>query len=238
MVDLTRVEGLLFDKDGTLIDFSGSWLQPIKEIARLVSERAGDPALEMQLLLDGGYLPEDDRWAQDSTIAFDTSESLFQRWGSMTSPELVRSLVPQMQAIVLNSLGNAVPAVPNLRDLFLRLQRQYSLGVASMDDAINVLQTVENLGIGELLAFHCGADSGYGLKPGPGMVSAFCEHSGLAAHQVAVIGDGLHDLKMARAAGALAIGVTSGASSAAALTEFADLLIEDIGELENFLPVR
>ena len=186
---IKQLKGLLFDKDGTLIDFSGSWLKPIKEIASLVAAHASDPTLEMKLLLDGGYLPEEDRWAQDSTIAFDTSESLFQRWGQLTSPELIRSLVPQMQAIVLESLGTAVPAVDRLPEIFGRLAQQYRLGVASMDDEINVKQTVNVLGIEEMLVFQCGADSGFGLKPEPGMVEAFCRQTGLEAHQVAVMLD-------------------------------------------------
>ena len=234
MVDFSRVEGLLFDKDGTLIDFSGSWLRPIKEIARLVSEHAGDPALEMQLLVDGGYLPEEDRWAQDSTIAFDTSESLFQRWGRMTSPELVQSLVPEMREIVYESMHHLVPAIPNPGTLLSQLAQNYQLGVASMDDEINVNRTLEQLGITHLVAFSCGADSGFGLKPGPGMVDAFCRQTGLAPHETAVIGDGLHDLQMARAAGAISIGITSGASSADTLEPYADILLRDIGELGSY----
>ena len=235
MVDLSRIEGLLFDKDGTLIDFSGSWLQPIKQIARLVAERAGDPALEMQLLVDGGYLPEEDRWAQDSTIAFDTSESLFQRWGRMTSPSLVRALVPEMREIVYQSMQHLVPAIADPGALFNQLAQSYHLGVASMDDEINVSRALEQLDIAHLVTFSCGADSGHGLKPGPGMVDAFCRQTGLVPHNTAIIGDGLHDLQMARAAGAVSIGITSGASSAEALEPYADILLRDIGELADLL---
>lgn len=230
-----HIRGLLFDKDGTLIDFSGTWLQPIKEIARLVSTQANDPELEMRLLIDGGYLPDEDRWAQDSTIAFDTSESLFQRWGAMTSPALVQSLVPEMRNIVYQSMRQLVPAIPGAGALFTRLAQSYQLGVASMDDEINVSRALEQLDIAHLVSFSCGADSGYGLKPETGMVDAFCRQTGLAAGEIAVIGDGLHDLKMARAAGAVSIGITSGASSAETLRPYADILLRDIGELGDKL---
>jgi phosphoglycolate phosphatase len=124
----------------------------------------------------------------------------------------------------------------NMAALFTQLTRHYTLGVASMDDEINVKQTLHGLGLHDTMTFYCGADSGHGIKPGPGMVHAFCEQVNLAPQQVAVIGDAVHDLKMARAAGSVAIGVLSGASSEQTLSEHADILITDIGSLMQHLP--
>ena len=228
---LKNIKGLLFDKDGTLIDFSGSWLKPMKSIAQLVAERAERPELAMQLLIDGGYLPESDSWAKDSAIAFDTSEVILGRWSAMTSRDLIESLLPEIQDIIHRSLADAVPVIEDTAGLFSRLRSHYLLGVASMDDVRNVEQTLEVLGIHAYLDFYCGADSGHGLKPGPGMVDAFCRQTHLEPAQVAVIGDSLHDLHMASAAGAMAIGVRDGASSETTLAPHADALINHIGDL-------
>ncbi len=235
MKNLSHIKGLLFDKDGTLINFSESWLQPMKDVTGLIAEHAGQAGLQMELLLDGGYQPESDSWAKDSAIAFETSENIYKRWSSMVGAELIESLLPQMQAIIYASLKNAVPVIDNLSGLFAQLGSHYTLGVASMDDEINVAQTLHGLGLHEQLTFYCGADSGFGVKPGPGMVLAFCEQVNLAPQQVAVIGDSTHDLKMARAAGAVAIAVLSGASSEQTLSEHADMLIADVGDLTQAL---
>ena len=69
------------------------------------------------------------------------------------------------------------------------------------------------------------------------MVEAFCKHTKFAAPDIAVIGDSLHDLKMARAAGAIAIGVLSGASSEQTLAAHADYLFPDIAALFDHLGV-
>ena len=231
MNNLNHIKGLLFDKDGTLIDFSASWLQPMKDVTGLIAERSGQADLQLKLLLDGGYEPESDTWAKDSAIAFETSENIYKRWASMVGTELIESLLPEMQAIIYASLKNAAPVVENMTGLFTQLTRNYTLGVASMDDETNVIQTLDGLGLHEHIDFYCGADSGFGIKPGPGMVLAFCEQVKLAPEQVAVIGDSTHDLKMARAAGAVSIGVLSGASSEQTLSEHADILMQDIGKL-------
>lgn len=234
---LNHIKGLLFDKDGTLIDFSASWLQPMKDITGLIADRAGQPDLQMKLMIDGGYVPENDSWAEDSAIAFETSEKIYKRWSAMVGAELIDSLRAEMQTIIHASLENTVPVVDNMTGLLAQLGDRYTLGVASMDDEINVRQTLNGLSVHDHMTFYCGADSGFGIKPGPGMVHAFCKQADLAPEQVAVIGDAVHDLKMARAAGAIAIGVLSGASSEQTLSKHADILMSDIGDLLHYLPI-
>src|SRR5262249_25617349 len=89
----------------------------------------------------------------------------------------------------------------------------------------------------ELLDFCCGYDSGHGAKPGPGMVEAFARSLELPAGAVAVVGDSLHDLDMARAAGAgLTIGVLTRASPRETPAPHADHVIVSIAEIEAILP--
>jgi phosphoglycolate phosphatase len=68
------------------------------------------------------------------------------------------------------------------------------------------------------------------------MVQAFCRSVGLAAREIAVVGDSPHDLDMARAAGAgKAIGVLTGVSAHDVLSLHADLVLESIADLEGVL---
>jgi len=233
---LNHIKGLLFDKDGTLIDFNRSWLPPMKAAARLVAEHAGEPALASELLIDGGYIPALDSWQQDSIIAYETSEAMLESWGRMTSKTLIETLTPQIQSIVHEALYHAVPVVNDIKPLLSGLATNYVLGVASMDDEINVKRTLSGLDLHDDIQFYCGSDSGFGHKPGGGMVEAFCTHTGFNPEQIAVIGDSTHDLRMAKAAGAVAIGVLSGASSEQTLSADADYLFADIGVLSTHLP--
>ena len=103
------------------------------------------------------------------------------------------------------------------------------LGVATMDDESNALQTLEALGCQNRFDFICGADSGFGVKPQPGMVKAFCKSTGLKSHQVMMVGDSPRDLAMGRAAGVgMNVGVLTGTTTRADLEELADVVLDDI----------
>ena len=82
----------------------------------------------------------------------------------------------------------------------------------------------------------CGYDSGFGTKPGPGMVTAFCDRLRMQSNEVLVVGDTLHDLHMGRAANAgLVVGVLSGTGARALLEPHCDHVLESVLDLESLL---
>ena len=96
--------------------------------------------------------------------------------------------------------------------------------------------TVSRFGIDAYLSFVCGYDSGFGVKPEPGMVKAFCRRVDLDASEIAMVGDTPHDMLMGRAAGAgLVIGVLSGAGTREVLEPHCDRVTEDVLALEEIL---
>ncbi|MGH6717961.1 MAG: HAD family hydrolase, partial [Alphaproteobacteria bacterium] len=86
------------------------------------------------------------------------------------------------------------------------------------------------------LAFVAAAESCYGGKTGPGMLRGFCRATGLVAAEVAMVGDTVADLAMARAGGAgLAVGVLTGASKGDGLAALADHVIDSVDGVEDLL---
>ena len=84
--------------------------------------------------------------------------------------------------------------------------------------------------------FLAGYDSGYKAKPAPDKVHAFADQLDLAAREIMVVGDNLHDLDMGRSAGAgLVVGVLTGTSGHDELAPHADHVLEDITHLESVL---
>ena len=64
---------------------------------------------------------------------------------------------------------------------------------------------------------------------------AFLRWSGLDPEAVAMIGDSLHDLEAGHAAGMVTVGVLTGPATRAELAPVADVILDDIGALPDWL---
>lgn len=91
------------------------------------------------------------------------------------------------------------------------------------------------LGITHLLEFICGYDSGFGKKPAGGMAEAFAKQLNLNPQEVAVIGDTLHDIHMAKAANCISIGVASGLTPYSVLAKEADYMVDDLNAIQDLV---
>jgi phosphoglycolate phosphatase len=232
------IRGLLFDKDGTLIDFFQTWSPAYEQAAHHVAR--GDAQLAEHLLTIGGRDPTTKRYRPESPLASGTNEHITKLWAEAAGHADVAGLNLHLNRFFReHALANARP-VTDLVNLFGRLKtRGLRLGLATMDSAASAEAQLERFGVRRLMDFVCGYDSGFGHKPGPGMVEAFCASTGLAAQAVAVIGDSPHDLDMARNAGAgFAVGVLTGVSPRELLEIHADRVLESIAELETTLDER
>jgi phosphoglycolate phosphatase len=229
------IQGLLFDKDGTLIDFFQTWAPAYEQAARHVAR--GDAKLAEHLLTIGGRDPATKRYRPQSPLAAGTNEQISRLWAAAVGHADVEGLNLHLNRFFReHAIANARP-VTDLVNLFGRLRsRGMKLGLATMDSSAAAEAQLLSFGIRRLMDFVCGYDSGFGHKPGPGMVHGFCERVGLPAEAVGVIGDSPHDLDMARSAGAgLAIGVLTGVSPRELLDLHADMVLDSIADLETAL---
>jgi phosphoglycolate phosphatase len=90
---------------------------------------------------------------------------------------------------------------------------------------------MEILGLGDAFTFLAGYDSGHGRKPEPGQLLAFARHVGFDPGEIAMVGDSLHDMHAAEAAGMIRIAVTTGAVSRAELEPAADHVFDSMHPL-------
>ncbi|MFE0756827.1 HAD family hydrolase [Inquilinus sp. NPDC058860] len=230
------IRGILFDKDGTLIDYDATWLPLNREAALFAA--AGDPELALRLLEVGGADPHTGAVRADSLFAAGATPEIAAAWIAAGSPYDLDLLVPEMDRI-FQSAATAVirPTVADPAGLFRRLRgRGLKLGVASSDGEVAIRGTLAMFGLLDLVDFIAGYDSGHGHKPNPGMVYGFCDATGLPPGAVLMVGDNRHDMAMGRAAGVgLCVGVLSGTGTARTLVGLADLCLPDIGGLEQLL---
>jgi phosphoglycolate phosphatase len=227
------IAGILFDKDGTLLDYHETWM-PVNRRAALAAA-GGDEVLAGELLALAGYDHASRRVRSNSPMAAWSNAEIAALWASRVPGwEEEGALTRVMEEIFLQV---DVAPVTDLGALLLRLKgRGLSLGIATNDSAAGAQVTVARFGLSGLLDFVAGYDSGHGSKPGPGMVDAFCRATRLAPEAVAVVGDNLPDLEMGRAAGVgVVVGVLSGTSHQADLVPLADHVLDDITQIESLL---
>jgi phosphoglycolate phosphatase len=230
----TPIKGILFDKDGTLLDYHLSWA-PINQRAAHFAAR-GDAALAAHLLIAGGFDMAAGRVRSGSVLAAGTTTEISQTWIDAGSTFELVELTNHIDQIFREGVATAVPML-DLAAFFRRLKvRGLVLGIASSDGELAIHMTAERFGFAADVEFIAGYDSGHGSKPGPGMLDAFAKHTQLNAEAIAVVGDNLHDMEMARRGRAgLAVAVLSGTGAREELAAASDLCLASIAELEAAL---
>ncbi len=229
-----KVDGLLFDKDGTLFEFSTTWdtwaIGVIRDLAAGSEERRRDLAREMHFDLEmGQFLPS------SPIIAGTNREAAECVARAMPGKPIEEIEIFLMESAALAPLAPAVPLAPFLGSLS---EMGLVLGVMTNDAESVALAQLGSAGVRETFDFIAGFDSGYGAKPAPDPLLAFAKHVGLSPARVAMVGDSTHDLMAGRAAGMQTIAVLTGMAEAAELTPYADVVLPDIGHIPDWLTLR
>jgi len=227
---MAMIDGLLFDKDGTLFDFRvswGRWAQAF--LTRIARDRPHAIRLGKAI----GFDVETGTFASDSPVIAATAADI----AAALAPEMPGLSVADLTDWIDASAGQAPmsEAVP-LRPLLSALRDQgLRLGVATNDSEVPARQHLANHGITDCFDFISGYDSGHGAKPGPGMCLAFARQLGLEPSRVAMVGDSRHDLEAGRAAGMRTVAVLTGIAKREELEPHADVVLADIGAIPGWI---
>ena len=234
MKAVSGIKAILFDKDGTLIDFEATW-GPVNQQIGLLA--AGGDANFAKLILDRcGVDATTGKTLAESPLAIAAADEIADALIEAGSRLSKVNLIDGLHKLFVGAARNAVP-LTGLQPLFAKLKSNgFKIGIASSDSAEAVAATINALALGPLVDFQCGYDSGFGPKPQPGMIHGFCDALGLQPFQIAMVGDSSHDLGMGKAAGAgLTIGVLTGTGTHEILAPLADVLIPSIADLPAVL---
>jgi phosphoglycolate phosphatase len=225
------VRGILFDKDGTIIDYWQTWVPINREVALYAA--GGDQLLAGELLRLGGHDPETDRVTPGAPLAAGDFLDIASAFAQHPDVAPADQLVAGIERIFCSGGAKHSALIAGARDTVIELKRRgFRVGVATNDSAGGLEASLAPHGVLGFLDFAVGCDSGFGSKPDPRMVHGFCSAVGLRPAEVAMVGDAVHDLAMGRAAGVgLNVGVLSGTSAREDLEDLADLILPSINEL-------
>lgn len=214
------IKGMLFDKDGTLLDFIGLWgrwsesvhrhyasklageITPLAELWGTVHDSSGSvsgysPSGPLAMGSIGDLLAVLAWQGYRHGLSWGESMRLARESKQATDAELeqVRPAYP---------IGGMVPFVRQCFELGL------PMAVVTADETADAAKHLEWMGIRPFFRLVIGNDQVERGKPYPDMVEKACKELGLSPADVAVIGDTNGDMQMGNSAGAA---VTIGLSS-------------------------
>ncbi len=227
---MSPIRGVLFDKDGTLFDFSATWEG---WCAGLLARLTMDAPEAARLGAEIGFDVARRRFLPGSIVVAGTPGEI----AAAMLPHLPEHS-PQSLLDVLNEEASTAPQIEvvPLAPFLGALRRDgLRLGVATNDSEAPARAHLEQAQISHLFDFIAGFDSGHGGKPAPGQLLAFAHAVGLEPAEIVMVGDSLHDLRAGRAAGMRCVGVLSGLADRAELSPHADIVMDTIAALPAWI---
>ena len=237
MAEAAPIRAILFDKDGTLVDFQRSFGPAVREAMQHLA--GGNRAAYQRLVAASRFVEADQRFLPDSPLIAEPTSVYGALWAAALGRPADAAFFAEIDRLLCDATTRHLAAIGDPRALLTALAaRGYRLGLVTNDAEITARAHLRKLGLDGFLEFVAGYDSGFGAKPDPGPVLAFARAVGVPASETAVVGDSVHDLAAARAAGAIAIGVLTGPAPSAVLAPYADAILASAAELAAWLESR
>ena len=208
------IKGLLFDKDGTLIEFQRMWHGIMTKVFHRYRLELGLEEGTIDLLKrEAGYLP--DGFRRESMVQHMTIPLIVDKWLRLYSAEsgkgeeLRRGMIGIFESVALDRDLQRSPLPGVRRTLSLLSQQSYHLGVATADTPASTRLSLQQTGLSEYFSFIASDDGSFRPKPDPHMAEDFCRDCRISADELLVVGDSLGDYTFARNAGARFVGLAT-----------------------------
>ena len=232
----SRMDAIIFDKDGTLLDFSAFWVSvtraAVKSLARRFGAEKYDEAALFQklgvrngdadpfgLLCCGTYASISRAIAESLGVAEEVEEGSF--------------LAASKAAFAENaSAGEIKPACENLVPVLERLcSSGKKLFMVTTDNAKITAICLKKLGIERFFTAVITDDGVHPPKPNPYYIEKIEREYGIPRSGMCMVGDTLTDMRFAKNGGIVFYGVTRDSRMREALSEYAAAVAEHVGVL-------
>ncbi len=234
------VKAIVFDKDGTLIDFDSFWITvSVKAIEYILKKLNREDIPTEELLAEIGV--KNGVADIDGVLCKGTYEQIalamndvLKKYGCNIPKEKIVRMV--LDAYNLNiASGNVKPTCANIRDVLIDLTNKgIKLAVVTTDNPEITHLCLEKLGIEDLFCKIYTDDGKTPVKPDPYCILDFSKLNDIEKDEIIMVGDTMTDVIFARNAGVSVIGVGETAEKRECLNMYADFVVPDISHIFKY----
>lgn len=235
------LRGILFDKDGTLLDLAALWRPAAEQTANEVLQHycRGDFSLRKELLFAIGIrgeqlLPEGALVAGTNGDVSLRMQSVLNQHGIATDNDFVAQTAAFLTRCASGKDSNVWPTCPDLAEVLHTLrQTGIVLGLATSDRPESAMLHLQKLKIKQEFSFFGTDDGTHRTKPAADLMNAFCAQTGFSPAECAVVGDAPNDMRFAANSGS--IGIFLSPNGCTQLPPGAQYSIRSLSELPSFI---
>lgn len=233
-----EIKGVIFDKDGTLMDFAAFWIPVAENAVKYILNIVGaDNSLIGDMLNSiGAYA------GIQGILCSGTYEQIADKFYGVLSENRIETDKKGLNAITYSAFhksieyGEIIPTCDNITGVFSALKKSGRIiALVTTDDEYITKKCLKMLGIYNFFDVIYTDDGINPSKPNPYYISRLCEEKGLSADGLVMVGDTITDMKFAENGGIMSIGVAKNEKDREVIMKSADYVIDDISKLNSIL---
>ncbi len=236
-----KIKGIVFDKDGTLIDYESCWVERTKAatkrlLARHKAEEAYDNIMKKMGILEDGTVDISGALCHGTyrSITDDYINEITLLGINVDTEQFYRELRADFD--FYKYLSESCPTVDGLFELLSGLKnRGIKLGLVTTDDLEGARRTLEPLGVFEIFDMVLSSDTAHPRKPDPYSMKLFMKETGLGGDEILMVGDTATDMQFGKNAGTYTLGVAKTEKNRKILEPLADFVAKDISVIPELI---
>lgn len=225
------IKAILFDKDGTLLEYTEGWVDSIVEF---LEEKTIDEDKKKKLFKEIG-IREDGGVEENSILSSETAMDLaiiFSKYLDEDLGEIYREIDDHLLNY-LKENNKFIRETCDLRSLFEALKdRGILIGIFTSDNYRQAKYSMDYLGLDSFIDFYAAADI-YKKKPNKESLEVFKRKYSLEDQEIIIVGDSRVDMVFGE--NTIKVGVLCGTGSREMLAKYTDNIIDDPSQVLKFL---
>jgi phosphoglycolate phosphatase len=234
-------ELVIFDKDGTLIDFRQTWIEIIANLIKTMGKYVSmtDPLRSrvqeaLGISVDDGTIDASGPLAMGTFIECDAllAYCLYREGISWNkAQDIVRSLGDEVfrsdaRTRSIRPAKGVIPLLSRLKD------KGIHTAIATNDKAADATSDMTAIGAAHYIDIVVGADSVENSKPAPDMVRKICGHFQVEPSSAVLIGDTVMDAMLGKNSGVMLTIGLPGIVSKEVLQEHMDVVVDSLDDIQ------